>query len=148
VAGERHDAAFVVGAIIGGAAGATYALLNAPQAGRRTRAQLAEGLDAIAQRLLDAATALQSFLQERGGPDADRAVGEPAPTAGEPLITLPDPLEPDPVAGGPAAPDTPPVALTGADPTPDADVVLDGPRPTDPPPAPPRDPGATAPPTG
>jgi gas vesicle protein len=42
VADERHDAAFVVGAVIGGLAAAAVTLFRAPQSGARTRAQLAE----------------------------------------------------------------------------------------------------------
>ena len=151
---QRHDAAFVVGAILGGAGGAVYGLLHAPQAGARTRGQLAEQIDAVVQALLDAgggARARADRLAEQAGAavasvvpnraEADPALGRSLADT-EPIFTLPDPLEPDPlVAAGPAGDAGPiddvPVVLTGPRTLPaDLDVVLDGPRPADADPAP------------
>jgi hypothetical protein len=151
---QRHDVAFVIGAILGGAAGAAYGLLNAPDAGARTRALLTERGDRLAQRLADASAGSRTGGQEFGT-QANAAVGSvderirparaspslaaaPRVDAGDPPLTLPDPLEPDPVvapvdAAGSAEPDDVPVALptapVGA--VDDRDVVLDGPRPAD-----------------
>lgn len=51
MADQRHDAAFIVGAVVGGLAAGAYALVAAPQAGSETRVQLAERRDALAERL-------------------------------------------------------------------------------------------------
>ncbi len=149
MARERHDAAFIVGAILGGLAGAGYTLFQAPQAGAQTRAQLAEQVAWLTGRLRTAAsplversqalgqqaTATVSTLTER------RSGGTSEATSGstEPFILLPDPLEPYPVVLADAAP------ATGADaPVPgaptvgglpagdDLDLVIDGPRPAGP----------------
>lgn len=56
---ERHDTAFVVGALVGGAIGAVYALLNAPQSGQRTRSQLTGQVDAVTQQALNGAHGVQ-----------------------------------------------------------------------------------------
>lgn len=154
MADERHDAAFVVGAVVGGVAGAAYGLFSAPQAGRRTRGQLAEQADALVQRLADGVAALRAQtgstvaqvsdtvegLVGRGhGPDRDDT--NPIVVDAEPAFTLPDPLEPDPiVATDPDADrtaDIAPVVLGVPTADPATDVVLDGPRPTaaGPPPA-------------
>ena len=138
VADERHDVAFVVGAILGGVAGATYTLFNAPQAGAQTRAQLAERRDAIAERLATAiaevdgrvrrlvaqAGAAASSVAERLA--SARPGSAPVPAAevevatepvAEPVFTLPDPLEPDPVVR-----EEPTVGMG-------EDIVIEGPRP-------------------
>jgi len=44
---ERHDVAFVVGAVVGGLAAAAVTLFQAPQSGARSRADLARALDRI-----------------------------------------------------------------------------------------------------
>lgn len=67
MADERHDAAFVVGAVIGGLAAAAVTLFRAPQSGPRTRAQLAERIRppaaTAAQRARTAARAAQGTTQ-------------------------------------------------------------------------------------
>lgn len=134
MADERHDAAFIVGAVVGGVAGAAFALFRAPQAGAQTRAQLAERRDAVSNRLAAGIAALDErarrLVARVGG--AVAPVGarleaiRPAPPpsedvagGGEPVFLLPDPLEPDPIvdpdpigrdAAGVA---TPPVAADG-----------------------------------
>ena len=56
---ERHDTAFVVGALLGGALGAVYALLNAPQSGRQTRSQLTGQVDAVTRPARESAHGVQ-----------------------------------------------------------------------------------------
>ena len=135
VADERHDAAFVVGAILGGVAGATYTLFNAPQAGAQTRAQLAERRDAVAERLAAAIAevdgrvrrlvaqvgaaarpVVERLASARPG-SAPAEVEVATEPAAEPVFTLPDPLEPDPVVR------EEPAAGMGED------IVIEGPRP-------------------
>ncbi len=48
---ERHDVVFLVGAVLGSMAGAAYGLYNAPQAGWRTRADLAGAVEEIGDRV-------------------------------------------------------------------------------------------------
>lgn len=139
VANQRHDAAFIVGAVIGGVAAGAYALFEAPQAGTETRAQLAERGDALAERLAQTTAEVDGRVrrwlaraEEQTAPLMGRVTRRPmgstaATTAlgsvvdTEPFITLPDPLEPDPVL-------TEPEPTAGAN----ADVVVDVPRLTDP----------------
>lgn len=47
---ERHDAAFVVGAVVGGLAAAGVTLFRAPQSGARTRAHIAERLEPVTSK--------------------------------------------------------------------------------------------------
>ena len=51
MASPRHDVAFVVGALVGSVAGAVYGLLNAPQPGWRTRADLSGYAEELGDRL-------------------------------------------------------------------------------------------------
>ena len=149
MAGERHDVAFVVGAVLGGVAGAAITLLNAPQSGQQTRAQLAAQAEALIQalgaatsqvddralRLVDRAAGSIPGRGDQPGADAPAAVAvEPAGIGigqgeAEPVYTLPDPLEPAPVVptesreiGGDAG--------AAADTPGGVDVVIEGPRPT------------------
>ncbi len=64
---ERHNVAFVLGALIGGVAGSTAALFRAPQAGYRTREQLASYAGMASQRVTD--------LGARLGLGSDRGEG-------------------------------------------------------------------------
>lgn len=47
---ERHDMAFITGAVVGGLAAAAVTLFRAPQAGARTRAQIAERLEPVTSK--------------------------------------------------------------------------------------------------
>ena len=69
MADERHDAAFVVGAVVGGVAGAVYALFNAPQAGERTRAELVARWNDAAERLAQGVAALDEGVRQLLGAD-------------------------------------------------------------------------------
>lgn len=64
---ERHDAAFVLGAMFGGLAGATAALFRAPQAGDRTREQLASYIDMASQRATDLGAHIRLSSQRVAG---------------------------------------------------------------------------------
>jgi gas vesicle protein len=124
VAQERHDVAFVVGAVLGGLGGAVATLFTAPQSGQRTRDQLAGHANAVGQRI----SAGSSTLQLRGQQLSERATGAINSVAGRDdatmsavagtdagVFTLPDPLEPDPIIEtGTGAPDIAPVALNAA----------------------------------
>jgi hypothetical protein len=51
VADERHGMALVIGAVIGSIAGTAFGLLNAPQPGWRTRADLSSAAEEIGDRI-------------------------------------------------------------------------------------------------
>jgi gas vesicle protein len=51
VAEEQHTTAFVVGAILGGIAGAAATLWRVPQSGAQTRAQIAERVEGVLFKL-------------------------------------------------------------------------------------------------
>ena len=153
---ERHDTAFVVGAVLGGLLGGAYTLFTAPQSGAQTRSELvarwnaltggvaskAATLDGEVRQLVSSAEAAVSPLAERLHRDrADTAVAaeavevEVATAETEPVFTLPDPLEPGPVArdkslgagaGGEDQPGAAASATVG-----ELDVVVEGPRPAD-----------------
>ena len=140
MADERHDAAFIVGAILGGLVGGGYALFRVPQAGGQTRAQLWARGDGLTQRL----SATTSALDGQTRTLLARANAETAPVVErlqrirtgallspstdvveprtevvtEPVFTLPDPLEPDPVivesANGESPHAAPPGGGTGS----------------------------------
>ena len=82
VADQRHDAAFVVGAVLGGLAGATYGLLRAPQSGERTRAQLAEYAHAVVYRVEAAADRFADTAARLGGESRRRVDGAVASVRG------------------------------------------------------------------
>ncbi len=122
---ERHETAFLVGAVLGGIAGATYGLLNAPQSGAQTRAGLVAQWNAAVERVAQAVAGVEASLREVVGDDeaasAPTVVHPRIESITEPVVTLPDPLEPDPIVETTAA--------TGRGPTPvGVDVVVDGPR--------------------
>lgn len=110
MARERHDAAFMVGALLGGVAGGVYGLFWAPQAGVRTRADLAsrwgEATAQARQTVGGAEEQLRTALRRDAAtpqprpPLATPVVGASGPFTeadGEPVLLLPDPLEADPV---------------------------------------------------
>jgi len=133
---ERHNTAFFVGAIVGGLAGTAYALWTAPQAGARTRAQLAErlaGLTARAGQTIATVRAESAQLIERAVETVSAFAGpEPKvplpahrePAVAEDVILIPEPGEPAPPAPVPGAIEERPA------PPADADIVIEGPRPT------------------
>jgi hypothetical protein len=69
---ERHTVAFMVGAILGGAAGAVYGLLNASRPGEATRADLTERWHDVEER---AAQEIAQFEVEVSDRVADRVAG-------------------------------------------------------------------------
>ena len=70
---ERHDTAFVIGALIGGLAGSTAALFRAPQAGQRTREQLAGYVDTAVQRVMDVGARIGLGSEQEEGSVRSRA---------------------------------------------------------------------------
>lgn len=74
---ERHDVAFMIGALAGGAAAATVALFQAPQSGARTQADLARAFGQVGPMVTSAVAAAREGLAAaaRGtGATAARAV--------------------------------------------------------------------------
>lgn len=113
MARERHDAAFILGALLGGIAGGVVGLVWAPQAGARTRADLASGWTEATERAGQAVAGAEEQARALLHRDSDAAPATPRrPLAtavvgpsgpfiepdGDPVMLLPDPLEPDPVA--------------------------------------------------
>jgi len=109
VARERHDAAFIVGALIGGVGGGLYGLWTAPQSGARTRADLAHRWDELSERAAQAVAEADAEIRAALGRDGSRPPPVPPATPvvsasgpftepdGAPVLLLPDPLEADPV---------------------------------------------------
>lgn len=104
MAEERHDAAFVVGAVVGGVAAGVYALFEAPQAGSQTRAQLRERGDAVAAQLGQATAEVDGRVRrwlvradEQAAPLLRRVTGRRAARA----VTR------EPVAGDRSSPSSP-----------------------------------------
>lgn len=114
MAAERHNAAFVVGAVVGGLAGAAGALWRAPQAGGRTRAQIAERWDEATERLAQGIADVDGRARGLLGQD------EPTPDLGAVVVTE-TVVEADAVVGTDAAIDG--LVVVDADPAPP------GPRP-------------------
>ena len=69
MAKERHPVAFLVGAVLGGAAGALFGLINAPRPGPRTRADLTERWHDVEERAAQEMAHLESEVRDRGGQD-------------------------------------------------------------------------------
>ena len=56
---------FVVGFFVGALTGSTFTLLNAPQSGKKTRAQIREGLDEARDRTIEAISDAQTRTLEK-----------------------------------------------------------------------------------
>ena len=65
MARERHAAAFVIGATIGGAIGAVYGLLNAPRRGIDTRISLTERWHDMGERTAHEIAHLETEVRDR-----------------------------------------------------------------------------------
>jgi hypothetical protein len=143
VARQRHRAAFITGAVLGGLAGAAITLWRAPQSGRETRAQigamitahagpLAEPLAAFAERLNDVG---ESVLEKVAGitqPEAPMPPTEPAaPTAEGGVVTAAGqaPAPHVQVGAVPAAAPSTPTEIRGAGPVAAAPMRTVEPRP-------------------
>jgi hypothetical protein len=70
--GDRHAAAFVVGALLGGAAGAAWTLFNVPRSGAETRAAIAHAVQTAGRRVGAALEAARDSLRASGERAADR----------------------------------------------------------------------------
>jgi len=133
VAAERHDAAFIVGAVLGGLAGAAGALFWAPQAGAQTRAQLGERWRDSTERLTQGIAGLETRArallgqEDEAGPAppvATASAGEtvPAGTTSETRVVVeiePEPAppgpRPGPIVGGTVVGDPAPATPAGSD---------------------------------
>ena len=112
MAGERHDAAFIVGAVLGGLAGAGGPLFWAPQSGAQTRAQLTERWHDANERLVQGIAALDArardLLGQDDGPAPPGAVATPpaakvSPAGARVVVELepaPPGPRPGPIVGG------------------------------------------------
>lgn len=74
MATDRHEMAFIAGAVIGAVAGAAFGLLNSPQAGWRTRADLSGYAEELGDRLAGQIGAIAAevgglFGEDPGDPD-------------------------------------------------------------------------------
>jgi gas vesicle protein len=65
MAKERHTVAFLLGAALGGAAGAVYGLLHAPRPGEVTIAELTERWHEIEDRAAEEVAVVESEVRER-----------------------------------------------------------------------------------
>jgi gas vesicle protein len=113
VTDERHDAAFVVGAVVGGLAGALYTLFNVPRAGASTRADLVERWNDGLERMAQGMAALDEQIRQRSGGGSE-AVLSPPNRPVEAMATIedvsPELVEPsvhgNPIGGSTAEPET------------------------------------------
>ncbi len=123
----RYGAAFVAGAVIGGAAGAAMTLWRAPQAGRMTRSQLGEqikahagpaaglleaaghGLNAAGTRIVQGVAIGTRFVEELIDPTPTDRLGRTRPTA----TTTPPPTGPAPAETSAVAPPAGPPPVGG-----------------------------------
>ena len=69
MAKERHPVAFMVGAILGGAAGAIFGLMNAPRPGPETWADLTERWHDVEERAAQEIAHLESEVRDLVGSD-------------------------------------------------------------------------------
>ena len=134
MADERHGVAFVVGATLGGVAGAVATLLNAPQAGVSTRTRIGERAGALLRQADEATRGLRADARRLGervaAPVGARIGGGPtgAETTPLPVPDLP-PMPPvPPVPPGAVSVPLPPERSYGATVATADDVVIDGPR--------------------
>jgi hypothetical protein len=93
VAADRHEMAFVTGAVIGAVAGAAYGLLNVPQAGWRTRSDLSGYAEELGDRLARRITAITAevgglFGEDPGDPDVLPPMPGPDDTLGFESMTV------------------------------------------------------------
>ncbi|MCC6314921.1 MAG: hypothetical protein IT337_13005 [Thermomicrobiales bacterium] len=109
MARERHETAFVVGAIAGGVAGAVWGLLNASVPGREARSELALQMERAADQLVIAAADFEVAARQWLGLD-------PAPDAAALAAAWPPAFEPPPTADG-ARPANPATELLATEPT-------------------------------
>lgn len=142
MAAERHDAAFIVGAVVGGLAGAAGALWLAPQAGARTRAQLAERWNDAAEKVAQGVAGVDDRARGLLGrdddapvvvvtPPVDGTIGMEATVDGVIVLeaeAAPGGPRPGPIVGGTVVADRGASAAGAADPF-DAPVPPVSPRP-------------------
>ena len=131
MADERHGVAFVVGATLGGVAGAVATLLNAPQAGVSTRTRIGERAGALLRQADEAARGVRADarrLGERVAAPVGARIGGGPTDAEATALPVPD-LPPAPqVPPGAVSVPLPPERSYGATVITADDVVIDGPR--------------------
>ncbi len=121
---ERHGAAFVTGAMLGGVAGAVWGLLNATTTGAEARVALGQAAEETLDRLLQAAADAEVSVREWLARD-HRHEPDPAVRPAWPATIDADPDAADTlVLGGETL-----VGGAAAGGSPGIDVVIDGPRP-------------------
>ncbi|MDQ3043787.1 MAG: YtxH domain-containing protein [Chloroflexota bacterium] len=127
MARQRHDAAFIVGGLLGGIVGAVVTLLSAPQAGARTRAQMNESLQPALEGLQAAGyrVASESHAVIERASEALSTVSAVLPGASQDPPTDHSAIEFDALAddAAPLVPD--PMASPPLVPRGDADQVID-----------------------
>ena len=69
---EGGGAAFVVGAILGGLAGAAWTLFNAPRSGAETRAELVRAAERVVRGVSETVTGAREWVRDAGERAADR----------------------------------------------------------------------------
>ena len=69
---EGGGAAFVVGAILGGLAGAAWTLFNAPRSGAETRAALARAVETVVRGVSETVAGARERVRDAGERAADR----------------------------------------------------------------------------
>lgn len=121
---ERHGAAFVTGAMLGGIAGAVWGLLNTATTGAEARVALGQGAQEALDRLVLAAADAEVTVREwftRDDGVSSNPAGRPAAW---PAAIDADPGADTVVLGGEAL-----VGEAVGSGSPGIDVVIDGPRP-------------------
>lgn len=115
---EGGGAAFVVGAILGGLAGAAWTLFNAPRSGAETRAELARAVETVVRGVSEVVTGARERVRDTGERAADRlalAFDAVAGGAGGPVEPLP--VDPPPPAPALATASSPAATVPAASPT-------------------------------
>jgi hypothetical protein len=81
MASSKHRTAFVLGALVGAAAGAAVAFWNAPQSGRTTRAKIQQSVEGFLFKVLDMNPFQATPPEDRVAADlaapTSRAINEP-----------------------------------------------------------------------
>jgi hypothetical protein len=137
VAKDRHTTAFVVGAVLGGLAGVTATLWKTPWSGAQARARIAErveqvlfrltGMDEMRPESAAAPTTPVLMVAETPGAATDAAA---AGVAEPPMTPSPDVVQEQEEATLPLTFRGEVLSDRAPSAEPQADVVLDGPRPS------------------
>ena len=80
----KHTTAFVIGALLGGAAAAAFVIWTAPQSGERTRSQITEVVETVIFTMLGADQATEARLLTPAAPSPASGMTADAPLVAEP----------------------------------------------------------------